>query len=302
VNLELPCGALALVLVLGTVACSTTETSDGAPDSDAPPGSGAGPGSETSSPPAAGDRPWRPSSVRIELTTFSFWTGSSGYAKDRADMTAAQLAALEGLRTIPTPELLGFDASSWQIRIVDADGSVAAYRAAFANIRDSDESAEALKLPTIDVETLEPFLATLHCLHAKKVPSIPRSEDAPLDPSTADTSKTTKLPVDTGCINGVFLPQGCADAVLGFEIPAPATYELSTGRCIERLSLRLYASDRSTLLAEGTPGTGDTCTTLQHGFEPGSYVAVLGKTNAAGCQPGASGVAGDTSLSLRVVK
>src|SRR5690606_5287572 len=181
------------------------------------------------------------------------------------------------------------------------------YRAAFANIRDSDESAEALELPTIDVETLKPFLATFQCLHAKEVPSIPRSSDAPLDPSTVDTSKASKLPADLGCINGVFVPYGCCDSVFTFDVASAATYELSTGRCIERLSLRVYASDRSTLVAEGSPGGDETCVNLRHALEPGSYLVVLGKTNAAGCggdRPDASaaGGAGDVSLSIRVVK
>jgi len=243
---------------------------------------------------------WRPTSTRIEVSSFGFWEGSTGYAKDRAELTPEQLAALERLRTMTPPEQMGADFTSYEVRVTDEDGSVARYRAAEGNVRDSDESVNAASLPTIDIETLRPFLDTIKCLRAKAVEPIPRTTTTPLDPKTADMSKAVAVPADTACTNGVFVPYGCSDSLLTFDVDAPATYEIVSGRCLEQLSLRVYTSDRTTLLAESTPGTAESCFTLRHTFEPGSYVLVFSKTNAAGCNQ--NGKAGDTSLRVRRVK
>jgi hypothetical protein len=242
---------------------------------------------------------WKASSRRIELSSFGFWQGSRGYAKDRAELTPEQLAALEGLRTTTPPETMGADYTSYTLRITDEDGSVASYRAADDNVRDSDEGSSAAALPTIDIATLKPLLDTIRCLAAKGAPAIPRTTDPPMDPSKANMSTAVALPTDTGCMNGVFVPYECSDTVLTFDVGAKTTYEIKSGACIEALSLRVYSSDRTTLVAESTPGTNQACFVLQHTFDPGSYVLVLTKTNAAGCSQ--QGSAGDTSLRLRVV-
>ncbi len=243
---------------------------------------------------------WTPTSRRIELSSFGYWQGSSGYAKDRADLTQEQLAALEGLGTTEPPTTVGADFTSYRIRILDEDGTFAEYRAAAGNVRDSDEGSAAGVLPTIDIATLEPFLATFKCLSARQADGISRTSDTPIDPSGADMDKAVRLPVDTGCINGVFVPYKCSDTIFTFDVSAPATYDIVGGRCLEALGLRVYASDRKTLLAESSPGTNESCFTLRHAFDPGSYVLVLSKTNVAGC--GTDGKAGDTSVRLQLVK
>ena len=70
-----------------------------------------------------------------------------------------------------------------------------------------------------------------------------------------------------------------------------------SGRCLETLSLRVYNSDGTKLLASSTPAAQETCFRLRHTFEPGSYVFVFSKTNGAGCMT--NGNAGDTSLRLQ---
>lgn len=243
---------------------------------------------------------WRPSSRRIELSSFGFWQGSTAYAKDRADLTPEQLKALEGLRTTTPPDLVGADFTSYEVRVIDEDGSVAEYRAADGNVRDSDERTGAADLPTIDIETLKPFLDTIRCLSAKAVRSIVRTTDAPIDPSKLDMSTAVEVPADTACVNGVFVPYECSDAALKFDVATRTIYEFTSGRCLDTLSLRVYTGDRTKLLAESTPGTAESCFSLRHTFEPGSYVLVFSKTNAGGCTT--KGHAGDTSLRLRIVK
>jgi hypothetical protein len=244
---------------------------------------------------------WKPTSTRIELSSFGYFEGSTAYAKDRTDLTPAQATALEGIRALPPPGgRPASDYTSYEVRITDQDGTVARYRAANGNVHDSDESTAALALPTLDYATLEPFLGTFRCLTAKEVPPTPRTTDVSSHPSSLDVSKAVTLPNDTGCTNGVFVPYSCSDSLLRLEVAKPTTYDLLGGSCREKLSLRVYGADPSVALAESTPGTPDACFSLRHTFEPGSYLLVLSKTNASGCAAG--GTAGDTSLRLQLAK
>ena len=289
--------AAALAVLIGIGCSSRSEPASVTPVERQAPDAGV---ADTDAGPTVESKPvWRPTSTRIEVSSFGFWVGSTGYAKDRAALTAEQLAALEGLRTTTPPEQMGADFTSYEVRVTDQDGSVARYRAAEGNVRDSDESANATSMPTIDIETLRPFLATIKCLSAKAVEPIPRTTNIPLDPKTADMSKAVAVPADTACTNGVFVPYGCSDSLLTFDVDAPATYEIVSGRCLEQLSLRVYTSDRTALLAESTPGSAESCFTLRHTFQPGSYVLVFSKTNVAGCSQ--NGRAGDTSFRVRKV-
>ncbi len=289
--------AAALVVLIGIGCSSRSEPASVAPVDHRTPDAGVA--DADAGPVVESHAVWKPTSTRIELSSFGYWVGSASYAKDRAELTAEQLAALEGLRTMTPPEKMGADFTSYELSVTDQDGSVARYRAADGNIRDSDESANAATLPTIDIDTLRPFLDTIKCLSAKAVEPIPRTTNIPLDPKTADMSKAAAIPADTACTNGVFVPYGCSDSLLTFDVDAPATYEIVSGRCLEQLSLRVYTSDRTTLLAESTPGSNESCFTLRHTFEPGSYVLVFSKTNAAGCNQ--NGKAGDTSFRVRKV-
>ena len=252
-------------------------------------------GSPEASPAAA---IWKASSRRIELSSFGFMHRPSAYAKDRAELTPAQLAALAGLQTMSLPTTLGIDAISYKIRVLDDDGTVAEFRAATYNVRDTAESSDAALLPTIDFATLEPFLETFRCLTARD--ATVRTTETPVDPSTADMQTALAFPTDSGCTNAVFLPDQCSDTLFTFDVGGTETYDIVSGRCLEAMTLRLYASDRTTLLAESTPATTESCFVLRHTFEPGSYVFVLTKTNAAGCN--AKGEAGTTSLRLRPVR
>ena len=77
-----------------------------------------------------GGRPWKATSTRVELRSFGFFQGSSGYESDRSALSAAQLSALDAMCIIPTPTGPGgADFTTYAIEIADADGSVATYPA-----------------------------------------------------------------------------------------------------------------------------------------------------------------------------
>ncbi|AKV00058.1 hypothetical protein AKJ09_06721 [Labilithrix luteola] len=239
---------------------------------------------------------WKETSVQIAISSSGYWEGATGYAKDRADMSDEQLTAVAGLRTIqPRDVPRPADGTSIEVRVTDQDGSVATFRAEEFNV-----PAAAGALPTIDYDTLKPFLATIQCLAAHDVPSVARTTEAPVDPAGADVSSAVALPADTGCVNGVFVPYQCSDSFLTFDVQAPTTYDIVSGRCLENLSLRIYSNDRTTLLATSVPGSGDACFTLRHTFDVGRYLLVMSKTNAAGCS--VDGKTGDTSLRIQKAK
>lgn len=242
---------------------------------------------------------WRATSAKIEISSFGFWEGSSGYAKSRGEMTPEQLKALDGLKIIPTPQNgHTADNTSYRVLITDADGTVAEYRAAFGNYVDGDEGQGALQKRTLDFASLRPFLSTFDCKAAKDVHYELRHTSEPGDPKTANLSRATKLPTDLGCQNAIYVPAGCSDSFLQLELAAGGTYELSDSYCFEQMSLRLYSIDGGTKLAESTPSAGKTCFTMRYAFEPGTYLLHFIKTNVGGCEEGKRGDGGDTSLSI----
>lgn len=202
-------------------------------------------------------------------------------------MSAEQLTALDGLRTGPDGGIPDPDGATYDVRIIDADGSVAAYRAAVGNA--TDDPAHAL-----DIATLEPFLETFEC--TRGTISRERGVDTPTVPSAQAIAAAVALPTDLGCINGLHVPQGCSDSFFTFDVTTPATYLVTGGPCVENLFLRVYSADATALIAESTPGTADACYTLSHAFDAGTYVFAVGKTNAAGCS--VKGVSGDTTIRI----
>lgn len=242
---------------------------------------------------------WRASSARIDISSFGFWEGSSGYSKLRADMTPEQLKALEGLKVIPTPQNgHTADNTSYRVLVTDADGTTAEYRAAAGNYVDGDEGQGALQKKTLEFDTLRPFLKTFECKAAKDMHYEPRKTPVPTEPTSANLSRATKLPSDLGCQNAIYVPSSCSDSFLQLELVAGGTYDLSDSYCFEQMALRLYSSDGTTKLAESTPGSDKTCFTMRYTFAPGNYLLHFIKTNLAGCTDGADGAGGDTALTI----
>ncbi len=247
---------------------------------------------------------WRPTSVRFELSLNSYWEGPSAYARDRVDLSAEQLRALEALRTIPTPTgSVGNDMMIYRLRIVDQDGSSVTYRAAEANVLDEERTPSTPS--TIDVASLEPLLDTFHCLSGVDTKFKARESTSPADPTADDISKATSLPMDVGCTNGMFISHACSDTFLTLDVTEPARYRIAARNCRENMVLRLFTSDGGTQQAESvSTAMPDACLSLEHSFDRGKYVLVLSKTNAAECSASfpLDGFAGHTSLRLSRVE
>ena len=255
---------------------------------------------ETMALPGALPRPWGPSSSRIAVHSFGFWEGSSGFEADRSELTPAQLDLLDGLRRIPTPE--GFivaDLTSYWVDITDSGGRVVSYRAAATNVMASDEPD--LTLPTLDIDTLEPFLETFQCLSASatrdRFGTTP-SPEPPMDPSSepdVGAPAGSELPVvstaSPGCFHGIFAPVECHDTWLRLQVEVAGIYQLSALDCFEQLEIAAFGADGSSELGSAS-GAGGSCPVLTQEFAaPGTYPVVLRKTNLAGC--GAPAAAGD---------
>lgn len=288
-----PSSLLVFAVLLSAGACTSASEPASFP---------AGPDASSTDAADAERRPvWTASSTRIRLTSFGYWQGSSGYDKERKDLSSDQLALLDGLRTLAIatgPRTA--DGTSFRVEIFDIDGTSTSYRAARRNVVDSDEGSAARLRETIDYATLDPLLATFRCLSAKDAgPRHDRITAEPASPTVSSLATAAALPTDVGCLNGVFFSSTCHDSFFTLDVSEPATYVLRNDGCFERTTARLLSSDGETVLAESTPAAGDGCFVLQHDYVTGRYVVELSKTNLAGCADETKGSAGDTVLRLR---
>jgi hypothetical protein len=180
---------------------------------------------------------WTDTSAAVDVTSFGYWEGSSHYQKARADLSAAQLEALKGLRTIPTPTLVVADAVSWKLSITDVDGGVRIYRAAEFDHLDSDEGSGSASLPTIGMDSLKPFLATFSCLRERGV----------------DVAWPRTLSTDPGCHNLSVLPD-CRGA-FKFVLAGPDEVWISGSAPVD-IRARLSRLDGGLLDDSGEPWRG----------------------------------------------
>lgn len=234
--------------------------------------------------------PWKATSARLSVLTYGFFSGSMKYAKDRVDMTAAQLLALDGLRTKPDSANRGdADEQVSIVEILDADGSNAKYVASEQDLSGLLGGATA----TIAQSTLGPFLATLTCTKAKETSERCASAAGAPPPEGC----TTKVGADPGCLDGVFVGSDCEDVWMALDVASAGSYEIATVDCIESVTIKLLSADGATLLVESAAGTQPTCSAVTHTFDvPGTFKLLLEKRNAAGCAGGALGGAGDFYL------
>ena len=206
-------------------------------------------------------------------------------------MSPAQLEALLGLRTRPDGAYGhgGGDYEYFDVTITDADGSSARYVSAELNL---SAAPSGNALGTLDWTTLGPFLATLTC--GKAQASLGGCTTAPGVPSSP-VACTAKVSDDPGCLNGVFMPYGCADVSTMVEVSKPGAYEIATVACFETVTIKLLAADGATVLATSPAGTKPSCTSLTHAFDAaGTFRILLEKRNASGCST--QGAAGDMYL------
>ena len=235
---------------------------------------------------------WKASSRRIELVSFGFWQGSTGYRVDRAALTPAQQRALSGLCERPTPtEPLVSDLVSYRIKVTDADGSTVEYRAVPDNALEGDETEHTLR--TIDYGSLVPFLNAFKCLTASQS-RVTRTTK--IDPARPWASAPT-LPSDPSCLNGVFAPYNCGETWLKLTVPAAKRQTLTTERCVGTLQIKVFDATAENELAASAASTAPRCPRLSYAFAAGTYYVQLRKTNGTqSCD--VRGAAGDYLLRL----
>lgn len=228
---------------------------------------------------------WLDSSQRIAISSFGFHEGSAAYEIARGDMSAEQLQILAGLCRIPTPTgPAGADYTSYRVTITDQDGGAVTYRAAAENVIDGDEGQVA-STPTLDIESLAPFLSTYHCSTAK--------DFGPYADAGSRWDGWPELRADPGCSNGIFVGCGAEEVALRkLQIDKPGRYRLSTARCFQSLELRVFAADGTTRLASAGPSAAPDCVALTYQFpSAGQYLLEIVKT-----QTGANPNCGDFFL------
>jgi hypothetical protein len=239
-----------LPLGLVLVACSSKNS--------APFGESNSGGAVDAGPPPVGTLVWKPTSDRIELISTSFFNGSWGYDRLRADLTPQQLSALEQMKTMaPDTGRFAADVDFLEITITDRDGSKTKFQATSKNFHGSVPDPT---LTPIDFRTLSPFIQTTAC--EKGTRPIERSSETRLDPSAAP--QTPALPKDLACLTGIRLSGRCSDTVFKVTPPSDGSFTFSIHRCLDVMSLRLYTGDGKTMLEEAALGgnTADPCVSL----------------------------------------
>jgi hypothetical protein len=233
---------------------------------------------------------WKPTSNRIEIRFFNYWNGVSGYLQERSLLTSTQVAALGGLCLIPTPTSRLADGRTYRIVVSDEDGTEASYRASEGNYLEGNEG-----LPTIDIDSLDPFLATFSCLNSRTF-APPGTVDGGPPWTLARTMGT-----DSGCLNGVSVPGGCGQAWVKLKVDAPLAYRIEMFQCTALATLRLFTPDGTMELAASDAGSGSPCPYVEHAFaQTGTYLISLDRSAGNVCDAG-SGPPSDAFIRVRPV-
>jgi hypothetical protein len=238
---------------------------------------------------------WKASSKSLSLTSFGFFQGSTGYDKDRSAMTPEQLTALDGMCQLPpaqAPTNPVNDAVSYHLSITDQDGTVAQYRAADMNVLDGDEGSGAAATPTIRYDTFAPFLATIHCLTASET----RQYGPTSGPTWPPPANGPAFGADSACLNGVFLPYGCAQVGVNLTVEKAGEYTVRVVDGFEHLALSIFTSDGTTVLATSGPPGGDSPSVTYRFTTPGAYPVRIDKKLADGTCDANGGTAGDIGV------
>lgn len=193
---------------------------------------------------------WRPESTRIEIESFGFWDGGWKFEADRAQLTAAQLQALEGLRTIPTPsQTCPSDIVGAEVTVYDgAAKRVLQVNQSDANCGDGDYLSYA---------SYEPLKRELGCFGA--------GATRDLFPDDGDRPSVTLTP-SAGCLHGVFgTPSGnrIHFKVKVEDVSRPLVFEIRD--CYSDVSLHLLAPGGAEL-ATAHGSAGAVCARFEHTF------------------------------------
>lgn len=205
---------------------------------------------------------WNDDSASLRVVSGSFFEGYFRYERERAQLSAAQLSALEEIRTAPDLDDCIADGTETQLTVTDSFGKPQNYRNASC-----DPSSKAL-----EPNSTAHFLLTLPpCLLSKD----DRSQALASAPSVA---------IGDGCQNGLFTSSAAEVLWLRLTVPTanvPVLLELAD--CgLRTFKLELLSPTGDTVLGTGAP-SGDKCQTLTHTFDAaGSYVVRVTLTGGQG--------------------
>ncbi len=192
---------------------------------------------------------WTSSSAAIEVRSFSYFEGSSGYTRTRAELTAAQLTALEGLcvgKVTATKQ--PSDLEEFRVTITDRDGTKIEYQ---GNTHDAGIAGDT----RFSYASFAPFVATYSCRHVK--------QDGVSGDAGVFGPSGAALVANDGCLHGAL---GRHRFTLRVDTTA-ADYEVRTVLCQGGANVSLLGLD-GTPLATGAPVSSDAgaCSSVKHRF------------------------------------
>ncbi|WP_155893207.1 hypothetical protein [Cystobacter fuscus] len=176
----------------------------------------------------------------------------------REVLTGEQLAALSGLKLIPSADDCWTDITEYSLVVVDAAGQE---REAMAR---EDNSSCGSGRDVIDIETLKPLLATLECEATGF--------------SSTELSKAKTVHADNGCQHAFFSYVDEPSKWLKVVASRPdRSHTFQVSRCEGKTTgLALFDESGTVLLARGSAeGTSSSdCATLTHPLEAGRVYAL----------------------------
>jgi hypothetical protein len=188
---------------------------------------------------------WTPRSTSVVVSSFSYWTGGWRFAADRAELSEAQLQALDGLAPLLAPS------ATCPEDILEAGVTVfegaQGHRYAVNELDARCTTGDALPDGFLQYASYAPLAASLGCRSARSW----QNAFGHLDPSA-------------GCRHGVFAERAGStlDVELGQGLEGgPFVMELDD--CFDAISLSLLGPDGG-LLATDTSVPGERCARIVH--------------------------------------
>ena len=207
---------------------------------------------------------WTDDSVSVEIR-WSSWGEGYSFKRDRAQLSATQIALLGAIETFVGSGPCGADVDEVQLTIVRASGGVDEYYA-------SADRCEDERRPTVDYQRVAALLATVHCLWA-------RGYDG------SALASAPHISVGDGCHHGLFSGHSqwgpTPEWWFLVDVPSAGQVRFAIERCGDR-QLKIDLFDQTGLTAEASvQPTGSECTALVHDF-PAAGTHALHVTKVAG--------------------
>jgi hypothetical protein len=211
---------------------------------------------------------WRGTSQSISIRSFGAFVGSSGYERDRGQLTAEQVALLDAFEVIEPKDECWMDVPEYRITIVDAAGVSRVYRA-----KETDDSCQGNQgtEPTLSMASLRPFLDTFACIASGDMRA-GAPQGAPLVMHPGD-----------GCLHGVFMDGRHTSVRLDLAVAGPGELTIETVASAYYASqVTLLDSDGATVLGVGAePAARPGSSALTYSFAAaGTYFVEVTSTNA----------------------